>query len=304
MNPADKPIAYMERTRSYYAALGYEQPYRWAAFATVPFTPLRRPLAEATVAVVTTAAPYREEAGEQGPGAPYNAAAKFHRVWSVSSDGDPDVRIAHVAIDRDHASMDDPGAWFPLKALREAAAVGRIGRVAPQVHGLPTTRSQRETLERDGPEIVARLREDGADAAVLVPNCPVCHQCCAIAARLIEEAGIASVVMGAALDIVEHAGVPRFLFSDFPLGNAAGRPHDPASQAETLEMALSLLETAEGPRTTVRSGLRWADDQSWKRDYANAERLSPEELRERRAAFDADKAVAKEDRLAAGEGGS
>ena len=35
--------------------------------------------------------------------------------------------------------------------------------------------------------------------------------------------GIPTVVMGCAKDIVEHCGVPRFLFSDFPLGNAAGQ---------------------------------------------------------------------------------
>ena len=34
--------------------------------------------------------------------------------------------------------------------------------------------------------------------------------------------------MGCAKDIVEQAGVPRFLFSDFPLGNPAGKPKDTA----------------------------------------------------------------------------
>ena len=67
--------------------------------------------------------------------------------------------------------------------------------------------------------------------------------------------------MGAAKDIVEYAGVPRFLFSDFPLGNAAGRPHDPASQAFTLDLALKLLKTAPTARTTVQSPLRWSDDE-------------------------------------------
>ena len=64
--------------------------------------------------------------------------------------------------------------------------------------------------------------------------------------------------------------VPRFLFSDFPLGNSAGKPHDVASQAFTLELALRVLETAPGPQTTVQSPLRWSADHSWKRDYSNA----------------------------------
>ena len=85
-----------------------------------------------------------------------------------------------------------------------------------------------------------RRLEDEADAALLVPNCPVCHQTVSLIARHLEANGIATVVMGCAKDIVEHCGAPRFLFSDFPLGNGAGRPHDPESQALTIELALRL----------------------------------------------------------------
>lgn len=114
-----------------------------------------------------------------------------------------------------------------------------------------------------------------------------------LAARTLEAAGIPTVVLGCAKDIVELAGVPRFLFSDFPLGNPAGRPHDLASQDETLELALRLLETAFAPRTTVQSPLRWSASADWKLDYSNIARLSEEEIARRRAEFDAQKQVAK-----------
>ena len=68
--------------------------------------------------------------------------------------------------------------------------------------------------------------------------------------------------------------MPRFLFSDFPLGNAAGKPRDVASQAATLDLALHVLESASAPRTTVQSPQRWSDDPSWKRDFDNVEALS------------------------------
>ena len=100
--------------------------------------------------------------------------------------------------------------------------------------------------------------------------------------------------MGCAKDIIEYCGVPRFLFSDFPLGNAAGRPRDPQSQSFTLELALRLLEAAPAARTTVQSPLCWSDDPSWKRDYANVARLSPEEVRRRREEFDRQKKIANE----------
>lgn len=115
-----------------------------------------------------------------------------------------------------------------------------------------------------------------------------------LAARHLEAHGIATVVLGCAKDIVELVGVPRFLFSDFPLGNAAGRPHDLASQDDTVELALRLLETAPGPRTTLQSPLRWADNPDWKLDYSNIARLSAEEIARRRAEFDAQRDVARE----------
>ncbi len=273
--------------------MGYGAPYVWAHYAEVPFTTLKKPLAECRVAIVTTAAPYRPEAGEQGPDAPYNAAAKFYRVYSGDTARDHDLRISHVGIDRDHTTGEDPGTYFPLPALRRAADAGRIGEVAPRFFGAPTNRSQRATLETDVPEIVAFCRADGVDAALLVPNCPVCHQTASLAARALEEAGIATVVMGCARDIVEHIGVPRLLFSDFPLGNAAGKPHDAASQAQTLDLALDLLERATDPRTTVQSPLKWRDDPSWKRDFCNIERLTPDEITRRRAEFDKAKTTAR-----------
>jgi D-proline reductase (dithiol) PrdB len=126
----------------------------------------------------------------------------------------------------------------------------------------------------------------------------VCHQTVSLAARHLEKNGIATVVMGCAKDIVEYCGVPRFLFSDFPLGNAAGRPRDPASQSFTLELALRVLEAAPAPRTTVQSPLRWSEDRSWKLDYSNIDRLSAEEIRRRRQEFDRQKEIAKTGREA------
>jgi len=166
----DTPIPYMQRIRDYYLALGYATPYRWAHYAEVPFQPLAKPLAECRIALVTTAAPYQPGNGEQGPRAPYNAAAKFYTVYSADSGGDYDLRISHLAIDRAHTTAEDPNTWFPLPALRAAAAVGRIGEVAPRFHGAPTNRSHRTTLDQDCPELLARCRADGADAAILVAN--------------------------------------------------------------------------------------------------------------------------------------
>jgi D-proline reductase (dithiol) PrdB len=121
-----------------------------------------------------------------------------------------------------------------------------------------------------------------------------------LVARHLEANGIPTVIMGCGKDIVEHCGVPRFLFSDFPLGNPAGKPFDEESQRQTLELALQLLETAIASRTTVQSPQRWSEDAAWKRDYSNIDNISAEELAQRRQAFDKHKTVAQAKRTSAG----
>src|SRR5580658_10051678 len=285
----DAPIPYMARTREYYAAIGYTTPYRWAHYVEAPFQPLRKPLAQSRTTLITTAAPFDPDKGDQGPGAKYNGAAKFYSVYDGDTSKPHDLRISHVAYDRVHTSAEDPGTWFPLPQLRRLAAETRIGEVAPRFFGAPTNRSHRVTIETDAPEILARCQADRLDAAVLVPNCPVCHQTASLVARHLEANGIPTVVMGCAKDIVEHAAVARFLFSDFPLGNSAGKPHDTGSQEQTLELALRLLESAVGPQTTMQNPQRWNADGLWKLDYSNVE--------QRRAEFDRQKELARPNRV-------
>jgi hypothetical protein len=166
----DAPIPYRQRIRDYYLALGYEKPYRWANYTDVPFTPLKKPLSESTVALITTAAPFQPEKGDQGPGAAYNASAKFYRVYSDATDEIPDLRISHIGYDRKHTTAEDMRTWFPLAALKDAEKSGRIGAVAKRFHGAPTNRSQKTTIEQDCADLLALVREDGADVAIIVAN--------------------------------------------------------------------------------------------------------------------------------------
>lgn len=172
--------------------------------------------------------------------------------------------------------------------------MGRIGGITPSFHGAPTSRNQRHTVAVDCPEILARCRDEGADAAVLVPNCPVCHRTVALVARHVEAGGILTLVMGCAKDAIEICCVPRFLFSNFPLGNATGRPADSASRDATLELAFRVLDAAPAPRTTLYSPLRWTGDASWKLDYCNIERIAPDERKQLRDEFDRQKRIARD----------
>jgi len=166
----DLPIRYIDRSRAYYLALGYDNPYRWAHNRDVPFVALTKPLTRSRVGLITTAALFKPDAGDQGPWAPYNASAKFTEVYSMPIDPSPDLRISHVGYDRKHTSAEDINSYFPLERLKEAAAGGRIGEVNSRFYAVPTLRSRRTTAERHAPVILDMCREDGIDAAVLVPT--------------------------------------------------------------------------------------------------------------------------------------
>ena len=100
-----------------------------------------------------------------------------------------------------------------------------------------------------------------------------------LVARVLEENGIPTVIIGSARDIVEECGVPRFLFNDFPLGNPCGKPYDSTMQREIVGYAFDLLETARLPRTTVQTPFVWDADASWKERYARVDAQASERLR-------------------------
>jgi len=100
--------------------------------------------------------------------------------------------------------------------------------------------------------------------------------------------------MGCARDIVEHAGVPRFVFSDFPLGNSAGKPNDAASQCATLQLALDLFDAATTPNTTVVSPQRWSESTDWQFDFMNIDALPAERIAQLKNEFAEQKRIANQ----------
>ena len=106
----------------------------------------------------------------------------------------------------------------------------------------------------------------------------MCHQSISLIARYLEEHDVPTVVMGCARDIVESALVPRFWWSDFPLGHSAGKPNDSASQAATLAGALQLFTSARVAGTTVASTQAWSDDDGWKQDFMDVASLSSAQI--------------------------
>ena len=99
----------------------------------------------------------------------------------------------------------------------------------------------------------------------------MCHQTVSLVSRHLEANGLPTVIVGSARDVVEHCGVARFYFNDFPLGNPIGHPWRADMQKEVVTAALGLLETAPGPRTTVVSPFAWKDDPGWRERYGRVD---------------------------------
>ena len=155
------PVGYMERTRRYYRALGYNNDYKWSRYDDVPFTPLKKPLADSKIVIVTTSSP---------PGGPKDGNRKLKEVWSGPTTGTPaDLHTEYLAWDKETTHMRDRESYLPVLALHALAAEGRIGGLTERFHGVPTTYSQKQTLGQDAPHIVRLCQEDQADVAVLVP---------------------------------------------------------------------------------------------------------------------------------------
>lgn len=153
-----EPIPYMERSRLYYEAQGFARAYTWARFEDVPFAPMTKPLATSRLVLVTTAALYDREASDP------------RYVASAPLVPPPDRLYANdLSWDKDATHMEDRGSYFPVAPLLAAREDGRVGALAERFHCAPTDYSKRRTCEVDGPEILRRCREDGADVALLVP---------------------------------------------------------------------------------------------------------------------------------------
>ncbi len=159
MNDANtQPVRYMDRTRRYYEAQGFEKSYQWAQHDDVPFTALKRPLAESTVGLITTAALYDRVESD-----PRSVAS------NATAEPPPRLYADDLAWDKRATHMEDLNSYCPIDRLQELAAAGRIGRLAERFHCVPTEYSQRRTIEEDAPEILKRCQADGVDVALLVP---------------------------------------------------------------------------------------------------------------------------------------
>lgn len=146
----------------------------WAAresYREIPWTPLAKPLAESTVALVSTAG-LALETDE-----PFDQDGERRNPWW----GDPSFRvIPRDATEKDVSSWhlhgnaaivkEDLNSVFPLELLLELEAAGEIGRLAPHHYSfMGYILDPAELLGESTPEMIRLMKEDAVDAVLLVP---------------------------------------------------------------------------------------------------------------------------------------
>ena len=158
-------VRYIDKTRAYYLSEGYDTPYTWAHFDDIPFTPLRKPLAECRVGLVTTS----EMAIRNAAGELEEVDDDFAReVYSMPCD----TPVAQLYSRKDSydsyaTTLDDVDSYLPLTRLHEFVAEGRIGSLASNFHVVYSQYSQRKTSQIDAPQIAQWCREDDVDVVLL-----------------------------------------------------------------------------------------------------------------------------------------
>ena len=156
-------VSYIDKSREYYAAHGYEKPYQWATNDDAPFTPLPKPLSECRIGLVTTAYFLPD-------GFVYRVPSDLPRLPATATrDQLGNLNTKHLSWAKDETHHDDLETFLPLARLDEAVEAGRIGSVSDRIYCLPTQFSHRQTQKRDAPRVLEWLTEDEVDVALMVP---------------------------------------------------------------------------------------------------------------------------------------
>lgn len=155
-------VSYIDKSREYYAAQGFTNPYRWAAFDHVPFTTPTKPLADCNVAAVTTSFLHHHDSAW---GAPATDKEVYHHPVAAAPDS---MFTDDLSWDKQATHTDDTESFLPLRSLASLAEDGVIGSVNERFFGVPTEYSQRRT-GLDAEQIAQWCIDDGVDIALLVP---------------------------------------------------------------------------------------------------------------------------------------
>ncbi len=152
-------VSYIDKSREYYLARDYGNPYRWALHNDTPagpFSSLAKPLSKSRVALITTASLSPDE-------------WRLREVYAAPMLPPPEALYTdHLAWHKKATHTRDVESFLPIRRLEEFALAGRIGGLSPRFYGVPTDYSQRRTVHAYAPAVFDLCREDTVDVVLLV----------------------------------------------------------------------------------------------------------------------------------------
>lgn len=151
-------VNYIDKTKNYYEAQGFDVPYSWAHHDAAPFTSLRKSLAHSRIALASTASTYPRKLLEHR-----TVEARFNEELPTK------LYAEDLAWDHEATHLNDRGSFFPLEVLQSLVKKRFIGEIARRSYFLPTEYSQRKTTQVDAQQVLQLCQEDKVDALLLVP---------------------------------------------------------------------------------------------------------------------------------------
>ncbi len=209
-----------------------------------PFIPARRALSMLSLALISSAGAYLD--GTE----PFDIQ---------SAEGDLNFREIPIEIEAEDlrfvARGYDPGAvqadfnaQLPLKRLAEFEANQIIGQLNPVFWSfcgfIPNAA---RLVDEMLPRLVERVKRYEVQAVLLIPASRLCHQSVSLAARALENAGLPTMTLSVAREIVEDVRPPRAASYAGKIGSVVGQAGWPEHQRRVLDEALRLIEPMDQP---------------------------------------------------------
>ena len=269
----DVPIPYMQRTRDYYLALGFDSPYRWAHYDEVPFTPLAKPLGAVARGADHDRGALSARHGRPGAGREVQRGRQvLHRCTRTRPTPMPDLRISHVGYDRKHTTRRGHRTRGSRSPRLQRGGEGGTDRRAHAALPRRADEPQPAGDDRDAtrPSSCARCREDGADVARARPQLtglPPDRESGRPAPGGERHPDRDHGLRQGHRRALRRAALPLQRLPARQLGRPAVRRRVPGGRRSSWRCAC--WRRRPPPRTTVQSPLRWSDDAAWKLDYNN-----------------------------------
>lgn len=251
----NEPVEYVKALNEKYQSQGFP-PYQWTVNSETPLTQLKKPLSQCRVSILSTSG------ASLTSSPPFNADARDDlRCDAIAGDADTSDFVINDNYYNHTDASQDLNCMFPLDRLRELAAEGVIGSVAPHVYSgfMGRIYIRDAVCNEAAPALAAKLKADGVDLLIVVPACPLDHQTAGLVARVVEEQGIPTVTVSTGRDLSKNVLPPRTVFVNFPMGNAFGRPKNATQQRQILVDALNLAATPCAPGVFVDLPYEWGE---------------------------------------------